>query len=227
MNVKQAQVEAGLESDSRGPMIQSSVWILKHVLFLETAWHKYQGVVSTDAIHRHVALPSTSLQVNPWAEENESTPSSRTLPLGHLPLPLALWPPSTLGPPFSSEELPRTVFAIFVALYCTMPRDYLGDIPLFGAMGFVVFQHDHLGAIPPPSELFSLGSIRSGRAIPPPHLTVSEWHLRDTRQNGCDSPSAILSRKGIARYGGGVLGTGPPSSRYFLEQYEKTPAICL
>ena len=37
-----------------------------------------------------------------------------------------------------------------VAPYCAIPRDYLSDTPLLRAMGILVSQHGHLGAIPPP-----------------------------------------------------------------------------
>ena len=101
-----------------------------------------------------------------------------------------------------------------VAPYCAIPRDYLSDTPLWRAMGFLASQHGQLGAIPPPpfSQHFPLESMRSGGAIPPPLKTgISAIFARyptKTRQLGAIPPSAILSRKGIARYGG-VSRTGP------------------
>ena len=80
--------------------------------------------------------------------------------------------------------------------------------PLLRAMGFLVSQHGQLGAIPPPPFLSvsPLESMRSGGVIPPP---PQKGYLSDTcaipyenRQMGAIPPSAILSRKGIARYGG-------------------------
>ena len=67
-----------------------------------------------------------------------------------------------------------------------------------------------MGAIPPPPFLnvFPLESMRSGGAIPtpPPKRGISailaRYHMK-TRQIDAIPPSAILSRKGIARYGGG------------------------
>ena len=60
-----------------------------------------------------------------------------------------------------------------------------------------------------------LESMQSGGAIP----HAQKVYLSDTcaipyenRANGCDAPSAILPRKGIARYGG-VSRTGPLSSQ--------------
>ena len=103
-----------------------------------------------------------------------------------------------------------------MAQYCAILRDYLSDTPLLRTMGFLVSQHGQLGAIPPPPFLSvsPLESMQSGGAIPPPQ----KGYLSDTcaipfenKANGCDPPSAILSRKGIARYGG-VSRTGPLSA---------------
>ena len=91
----------------------------------------------------------------------------------------------------------------------------LSDAPLLRAMGFLVSQHGQLGAIPPPPFLSvsPLESMRSGGAIPPLKRGISailaRYHMK-TRQVGAIPPSAILSRKGIARYGG-VSRTGPLS----------------
>ena len=102
-----------------------------------------------------------------------------------------------------------------VAPYCAIPRDYLSDTPLLRAMGFLVSQHGQLGAIPPPPFLSvsPLESMRSGGAIPPLKKGISAILARypmKTRQMGAIPPSAILSRKGITRYGG-VSRTGPLS----------------
>ena len=95
-----------------------------------------------------------------------------------------------------------------------LPRDYLSDTPLACAtMGFLMSQHGQLGAIPPPPFL----SISPWRACkvdvryPPLKRGISAILARypmKTRQMGAIPPSAILSRKGIARYGG-VSRTGP------------------
>ena len=92
-----------------------------------------------------------------------------------------------------------------------IPRDYLSDTPLLRAMGFWVSQHGQSGAIPPPPflSISPLGSMRSGGAIPPPpqrrgiSAILARYPMK-TRQVGAIPPSAILSRKGIARYGGGI-----------------------
>ena len=103
-----------------------------------------------------------------------------------------------------------------VAPYRAIPRDYLSDTPLLRAMGFLVSQHGRLGAIPPAPFLStsSLESMRSGGAIIPPHKRgISAILTRDPMnqaQTRAIPPSAILSRKGIARYGG-VSRTGPLS----------------
>ena len=106
---------------------------------------------------------------------------------------------------------------VLVAPYCAIPRDYLSDTPLLRAMGFLVSQHGQLGAIPPPAFLSGspLDSMRSGGAIPPLKRGISAILARypmKTRQMGAIPPSAILSRKGIARYGG-VSRTGPLRKR--------------
>ena len=106
-----------------------------------------------------------------------------------------------------------------MAPYCAIPRDYLSDTPpLLRAMGFLVSQHGQLGAIPPPPFLSvsPLESMQSGGAIPPPpqrgiSAILARYPMK-TRQTGAIPPSAILSRKGIARYGG-VSRTGPLSSQ--------------
>ena len=79
--------------------------------------------------------------------------------------------------------------------------------PLLRAMGFLVSQHGQLGAIPPPPSLSvsQLESMRSGGAIPPPqkgYLSDTCAIPYETRKKRAIPPSAILSRKGIARYGG-------------------------
>ena len=98
------------------------------------------------------------------------------------------------------------------------PRDYLSDTPPLRAMRFVVSQHGQLGAIHPPplfSERSPLESMRSGGAIPPPphkrgiSAILVPYHMK-TRQMGAIPPSAILSRKGTARFEG-VSRTGPLS----------------
>ena len=104
-----------------------------------------------------------------------------------------------------------------MAPYCAIPRDYLSDTPLLRAMGILVSQHGQLGAIPPPPFLrvSPSESMPSGGAIPPLKRGISailsRYRLK-TRQMGAIPPSAILSRKGIARYGG-VSRTGPLSQR--------------
>ena len=102
---------------------------------------------------------------------------------------------------------------ILVAPYCAIPRDYLSNTPLLRAMGFLVSQHGQLGAIPPPPFLSvsPLESMRSGGAIPPLKRGISAILARypmKAREMGAIPPAAILSRKGIARYGG-VSRTGP------------------
>ena len=102
-----------------------------------------------------------------------------------------------------------------MAPYCAIPRDYLSDTPLLRAMGFLVSQHGQMGAIPPPPFLsvFPLESMQSGGAIPPLKRGISAILARyptKTRRMCAIPPSAILSRKGIARYGG-LSSTGPLS----------------
>ena len=93
-------------------------------------------------------------------------------------------------------------------------------------MGFLVSQRGQLGAIPPPPFLSvsPFKSVRSGGAIPPLKRGISAILARypmKTRQMGAIPPSAILSRKGIARYGG-VSRTGPLSTiAASIARYEK------
>ena len=105
--------------------------------------------------------------------------------------------------------------SLSVTPYCATPRDYLTDTPLLRAMGFLVSQHGRLGAIPPPPFLSvsPLDSMRSGGAIPLLKRGISAILARypmKTRQTGAVPPSAILSRKGIARYVSN-LGSTPTS----------------
>ena len=69
---------------------------------------------------------------------------------------------------------------LLVAPYCAIPRDYLSDTPLLRAMGFLVSQHSQKGwrLPPPPFWAFSLESMHSGGAIPPP---PPKGYLSDTR----------------------------------------------
>ena len=111
-------------------------------------------------------------------------------------------------PSLSSRKKP-------VAPYCAIPRDDLS--PQLRAMGFLVSQHGLLGAIPPPPFLSvsPLESMRSGGAIPAPQ----KGYLSDTcaipyenKANGCDPPTAMLSRR-VLRDMGGVSRTGPVRER--------------
>ena len=83
-------------------------------------------------------------------------------------------------------------------------RDYLNDTTLLSAMGVLVSQHGQLGAIPAPPflSISPLKSMQSGGAIPPPHSDTKYRAIpHENKATGCNTPSAILSRKGIARYG--------------------------
>ena len=106
-----------------------------------------------------------------------------------------------------------------MAPYWAIPRDYLSDTPLTARYGVLVSQHDQLGAIPPPLFL----SLSPWRACemevrcppPPPKRGISA--IPHENKAKCDTPSAILSRKGIARYGppGGIShwAAKPPGRR--------------
>ena len=122
---------------------------------------------------------------------------------------------------FLGNQFPAWHSITLVAPYCAIPRDYLSDTPLLRAMGSLVSQHGQLGAIPPPPFLSvsPLESMRSGGAIPPLKRGISAILARypmKTRQMGPIPPSAILSRKGIARYRG-VSRTGPLSPLPFRQ----------
>ena len=96
-------------------------------------------------------------------------------------------------PPPTRECERSASHSTLVAPYCATPRDYLSDTPLLRAMGFLVSQHGQLGA---------------KRGI----SAILARYPRKARQMGAIPPSAILSRKGIARYGG-VSRTGPLSTQ--------------
>ena len=94
--------------------------------------------------------------------------------------------------------------------FWTIPR-----YPPVRAMGFfnLVSQHGPIGWDRPPifPSLSPLESMRSGGAIPPHKRGISAIFARypvKTRKTHAIPPSAILSRKGIARYGGGYLTPG-------------------
>ena len=92
-------------------------------------------------------------------------------------------------------------------------RETISAIPPYCALWVfakLVSQHGQLGAIPPPPFLrvSHLESMRSGGAIPSLKRGISAILARypmKIRQMGVIPPSAILSRKGVARYGGGIL----------------------
>ena len=114
--------------------------------------------------------------------------------------------------------------ALLVAPYCAVPRDYLSDTPLLRAMGFFGVSAWPVGCDTPSpfSERSPLDSMRGEGAIPPLKRGISAILARypmKTRQMGAIPPSAILSRKGIARYGR-VSRTGPLRMRY---AHKKTP----
>ena len=118
---------------------------------------------------------------------------------------------------FAAVRVPKRPF--LVAPYRAIPRDYLSDTPLLRAMGVLVSQHGQWGAIPPPPFLSvsPLESIREVEVRYPPHkrgisAILARYPIK-TRQKRAIPPSAILSRKGIARYGG-VSRTGPLSGRF-------------
>ena len=79
-------------------------------------------------------------------------------------------------------------------------------------MGFLVSQHGHVGAIPPPPLLgmSPLESMQSGGAIPPPP-SPQKGYLSDTcaipyenKANGCDTPLCDTISKGYCAICGGI-----------------------
>ena len=118
-----------------------------------------------------------------------------------------------------NKSLARINFAIItqgitlVAPYCAIPRDYLSESPLLRAMGFLCHNMANWVRYPPPfSERFPpWRACKAEVRYPPLKRGISAILARypmKTRQMGAIPPSAILSRKGIARYGG-VSRTGP------------------
>ena len=111
------------------------------------------------------------------------------------------------------ENSPSREGPFSVAPYCAIPRDYLSDTPYCTLWGFWCLNMANWVRYPPPPYLSvsPLESMRSGGAIPPLKRGISAILARypmKTRQMGAIPPSAVLSRKGIARYGG-VSRTGP------------------
>ena len=107
-----------------------------------------------------------------------------------------------------------------MAPYCAIPRDYLSDTPLLRAMGFLGVSTWPIGCDTPSpfSEVFPLGEHAKWRCDTPLTRGISAILARyplKIRQIGAITPSAILSRKGIARYGG-VSRTGPLRCFFFF-----------
>ena len=113
-----------------------------------------------------------------------------------------------------------------VSEYCAIPRDYLSETPPIARYGVFGVSTRPIGCDTPSSfsERFPLWRTCKVEVRPPP--PPQKGYLSDTcaipyenKANGCDTPpSAILSRKGIARYGGvSRTGTGPLSARSHTE----------
>ena len=140
-----------------------------------------------------------------WIGDSESTfHNSPAIPL--IFVLLAAESLSIPGPRFWESCDSR--FAILVAPYCAIPRDYLSDTPLLRAMGFLVSQHGQLGAIPPPpfSVHFPLREHAKWRCDTPPQ----KGYLSDTcaipyenKANGRDTPLCdTISKRYCAIWGG-------------------------
>ena len=95
-----------------------------------------------------------------------------------------------------------------VAPYCAIPRDYL-TMPPYCALWVFGVSTWPIGCDTPSlfSERFPFESICEVEVRYPPPLkrgisAILARYLLKTRQMGQIPPSAMLSRKGIARYGG-------------------------
>ena len=95
-----------------------------------------------------------------------------------------------------------------VAPDCAIPRDYLSDAP-YCALGFLLSQHGQLGATPPAPFL----SVSPWRAceVEVRYASPQKGYLSDScaippenKAMGAIPPSAILSRKDLARNWGGI-----------------------
>ena len=102
-----------------------------------------------------------------------------------------------------------------MAPYCTIPRDYLSDTPLWRAMVFLVSQHGQFNWVRYPLPIFWAFPLWRVCEVevqyPSPTKGISAILARypvKARQTHAISPSAMLSRKGLARYGG-VSRIGP------------------
>ena len=120
-------------------------------------------------------------------------------------------------------------FTSLVAPYCAIPRDYLSDTPPIARYGVFGVSTWPIGCdtLSPFLSVSHLESMRSGGAIPPLQKGISailERYPIRRGQMGAIPPSAILSRKGIARYGG-VSRTGPLSLPVVLSWLWFSPAM--
>ena len=107
---------------------------------------------------------------------------------------------------------------ILVAPYCAIPVDYLSGIPPIARYGFFGVSTWPIGCDTPSlfSErfLWSTSEVEVRYPPPPPPKkkggisAILPRYPMKTRQMGAIPPSAILSRKGVARYGGASR-TGP------------------
>ena len=119
---------------------------------------------------------------------------------------VCLWPSGKI------TSSPRRELTL-VAPHFAIPRDYLSDIPIarYGVFGVSTWP---IGCNTPSpfSERFPLGEHAKWRCDTPPlkrgiSAILARYPMK-TRQMGAIPPSAILSRKGMARCGG-VSRTGP------------------
>ena len=157
---------------------------------------------------RSLTMRTQSLCPSPRPKTNEEKVQ--------LTLKLSNSPPPTLR--IQHSQLCASL--LLVAPYCAIPRDYLSDTPYCALWGFWCLNMANWVRYPPAplSERFPLGKHAKWRCDTPPPLKrgisaiLARYPLK-TRQMGAILPSAMLSRKGIARYGG-VSRAGPLRSCY-------------
>ena len=119
-----------------------------------------------------------------------------------------------------------------MASYCAIPRDYLSDTPLLRVFGVSTWPI-RCDTPSPFSECLPLGGKRAKwRCDPPPTQTgisaILARYPMKTRQKRAIRPSAILSRKGLARYGGDISRWAAKCWRenchVYLEPFDSTVA---
>ena len=96
---------------------------------------------------------------------------------------------------------------LLVAPYCALPRDYLNDTPLSSAMGFWVSPKEKVECDTPPLACTSLQDRYLSDTCSVPRIP------HQSKENECDTPSAIISRIDSRKYPRFTLRIAGPSEQ--------------